>query len=380
MASLFYSALMVALVIVGMCVPYTRKVTVPGVLVPGDGFVELFSKRSGVISHVLVSEGQVVNKGQLIAKVSVDTTLDAETTLADLQERASTSRVEASHLNLEADRRAMLQKRADLKARMIAAERQQAILDQQSAYASERVKIAKERVAAVTGLVDKGFASKIQLQQWKAAVIDAELAQLDVDQRLADLAKSSEQRRVEGLALDAEVLRNSAAAASADASTLEEKASVAQQREQLVVATRSGRVTALRAYAGAKISSGAPIAMIAPSSEPLRATFQAPSRAVGRMRVGDKVNLMFDAFPYQTFGLGHGEVARIASSPLGEGAAANDGGFLVDVKLSSTSVTGQGRQWSLLPGMKVVGVFELERRSLLAWILDPFFALRARPL
>src|SRR3546814_9302698 len=43
----------------------------------------------------------------------------------------------------------------------------------------------------------------------------------------------------------------------------------------------------------------------------------APSRAIGFARVGERVRLMYDAFPYQQFGTFGGTVTRISRTALG---------------------------------------------------------------
>lgn len=79
---------------------YAKKERVIGWAVPEGGLSQIYPAKSGVVNETYVKLGDVVHKGQIIAKVSFDLTGDAGE-VAPLQRDQANSRIE--ELNLQAD-------------------------------------------------------------------------------------------------------------------------------------------------------------------------------------------------------------------------------------------------------------------------------------
>ena len=69
-------------------------------------------------------------------------------------------------------------------------------------------------------------------------------------------------------------------------------------------------------------------------AEPL-IVLDAPARATGLIKVGQKVILKYDAFPFKTFGIQHGTVTSISASSIRAPATQGDSGL--DPRPSSDS-------------------------------------------
>jgi membrane fusion protein len=158
---------------------------------------------------------------------------------------------------------------------------------------------------------------------------------------------------------------------------------IAGQDEQRSLTVRSpldGTLATLDVVAGSTIRPQQLLATVVPRDSVLVAEVYVPSRAVGMVRPGQVVRLLYDAFPHQQFGAARGQVAAIAGfvSLPGEMpgvAGQREASYKVRIRIADDYVRdGQGR-FALRPGMALAAEIILERRSLTDWFLGP---LRAR--
>jgi membrane fusion protein len=189
---------------------------------------------------------------------------------------------------------------------------------------------------------------------------------------------------------DAEEGRLQAQKAQSRAEVARARAQFDQRRaEQLaaegtvVVASRSGRVVALQARPGASALPGQAIAVIVPEGAPLQAELWVPSRAAGFVRVGARVRLMYDSFPYQKFGVGHGRVISVAGAPTNPAdlpvpIETREALYRIVVRIDDAAVNGYGKTWALAPGMRLAADMILDERNLWEWLLDPLIAAKRR--
>jgi membrane fusion protein len=154
------------------------------------------------------------------------------------------------------------------------------------------------------------------------------------------------------------------------------------------VAPVSGFVTAISTHAGATVTADQTVAVIVPASDkanagPLEAELWAPSRAIGFVKPGAKVRLMYDAFPVQTFGTAPGVVLDVAGSPtlpkdIPLPLEAREPLFQIRVRMERDKLSAYGQEWTLAPGMRLTADVVLEERSLFDIIFEPVRAARNR--
>ena len=128
---------------------------------------------------------------------------------------------------------------------------------------------------------------------------------------------------------------------------------------------------------------GRALAVIVPQGKPLQAELWAPSRAAGFITQGDRVRLMYDAFPYQKFGVGHGRVSSVSGAPvdpqdLAVPIESREALYRIVVNLDEDSVAGYGKRWPLTPGMRLSADLVLDERNLWEWLLEPVIAANRR--
>ena len=125
---------------------------------------------------------------------------------------------------------------------------------------------------------------------------------------------------------------------------------------------------------------------VLPDGSSLEAHLLVPSNAIGFVAPGDRVKLRYQAFPYQKFGQGEGEVLRVSRSALSPGelsalALGREGAeplYRVVVGLKRQSVLAYGKEEPLKPGMLVEADVLGETRKLWEWVMEPLFSVAGR--
>jgi len=109
-----------------------------------------------------------------------------------------------------------------------------------------------------------------------------------------------------------------------------------------------------------------------------------PARAIGFVAPGQMVRLLYDAFPFQSFGSYRGTIASVATTMLQPAElpelvlALKEPAYRVKVALERQTVDAFGREVALQPDMTLRADIILERRSLLEWLLEPLMSARHR--
>jgi membrane fusion protein len=148
-------------------------------------------------------------------------------------------------------------------------------------------------------------------------------------------------------------------------------------------APRSGRVASLGIVEGETVRPGRDLLTLLEPDARMDAVLLVPSRAVGFVRAGQQVRLLYDAFPYTRFGVHVAEVVRVgrsilAPSELGGPAAVREPVYKVRVRPRSDAVRARGERFPLQAGMALEADIQLERRPLWHWLLEPLLALEGR--
>jgi membrane fusion protein len=259
----------------------------------------------------------------------------------------------------------------------------------------ERIEIADRAVALNRKHNADGFISDMRLQQVQSEQIE-QRARLAAAER-GRLTAVRERMNIEAERADLPLkLGQGTALLDRGIAELEqERAEAEARREIAVVAPHDGTVTAIHAVPGSKADAGTPLLSIVPAASRLEAHLYAPSRAIGFVRPGQRVQLRYQAFPYQRFGNYEGVVAAVSRAALspaelpaqlagltsvtgaGAGAAAEPL-YRITVNLASQTVTAYGATTPLQPGMTLEADVALERRRLFEWVLDPLYAVTGR--
>jgi membrane fusion protein len=360
---------------------YARKETVVGYLAPTAGVAKVFAPRAGIITAVHVHDGEAVEEGQPLLVVAIDqTTVDGQNVDAVLLEtlhRQQTSLTE--QIAMQEGRTASERRRLD--AQIAGAQDQIAHLQEQIAVQRERAEIAGRLASAVEGLRASGNIAEADYQRRRDAHLESQLKLAALGQQLAtrraELAQSaaSLEQLPTTIAEKAQALRGELAGAE------QRIAEIEGRRAYVVRAPIAGRVSTLQAAIGRAADPLKPQLSLLPHDSMLEAELFVPTQAIGFVRAGQEVRILYDAFPYQRFGTFGGRVSRVARTMLtGADISApvslQQPAYKVTAVLDRQDVAAYDERVPLQPDMLLKADILLERRSLFAWLLDPI--LRAR--
>ncbi|WP_367381014.1 HlyD family secretion protein [Stenotrophomonas cyclobalanopsidis] len=362
---------------------FPRKETVSGALVPSRGLLPIISQRSGVVSNVYVEEGAKVGQGEPIVTVSVDSVIDTGestgATLSGMAERLTQASVDREH----ATDASLDSQAAGIRERMLGTTRQLAVLRGNVTLYEQQQTIAEKTVHDLGRLRAEQLVSELQYRDAEVRVLNVRQSIAEVQTRIAQLGQEHEQMRHELGRLKAERDANRATSLSELLGAREKAINYKLGTQFNLVAQSAGRITWLQAKPGATVTAGRTLGVMMPEGSQLFAELWVPSSAIAFVDVGTEVRLMYDAFPYQKFGVGHARIVKIARSPtspedLPADLQAVESQYRLLAALDDQQMQAYGKALALAPGMRLKADLVLEKRSLLDWLLEPLLAAKRR--
>lgn len=360
---------------------YARKETVSGYLAPTAGVARILVPRAGTITLLHVREGQEVEEGAPLLTVKVDqTTMDGQNVDAVLLDTLARQKRDLAEQITMQEGRAVSEHRR-LEAQIAGAQDEIAHLDEQITVQRERTEVAESLVSSVEGLRVKGYMSDVDFKHRQEAYLEHK-------QNLAALGQQLAIRRAE-LAQAVASLEQLPTIIAEKVQTLRTQLAETEQRIEEIEGRRAyvvrapiaGRVSTLQAAVGRAVEPRQPQLSILPRDSTLEAELFVPTRAIGFVRAGQEVRILFDAFPYQRFGAYGGRVVRVAktmltSADLSGPVSLQQPAYKVTVQLDRQDVTAYGGRIPLQPDMLLKADILLDRRPLLAWLLEPLLSAR----
>ncbi|WP_298325226.1 HlyD family efflux transporter periplasmic adaptor subunit [Asticcacaulis sp.] len=370
----------------------TRKSTVHGVLLPAAGLIHVSAQQPGVISELLIKEGDEVAAGQPLARMRNER-ITASGDAAALTAQALTAR----RASLMTERRLTEQ---NLRQRLDSiAQRLQSLQAEERQGQGEletnrlRAQLAVRSLERQQELANSGFVASAQVQTKQEELLDLQLRVRNAERSLQAL-----QRDLQSAKADMEVTDMQAQTALTQLdralAQLDQEATENDSRNGLTLtAPQAGRISALPLSTGQAVQAGQTVASLVPmlangKLSELQAQLFAPSRTAGFVQLGQEVYLRYAAFPYQKFGMAKGEVVAISTSPIAPqdlpagqsqalvaAAQANEPLYRITVKLSSQTVNTYGKQSKLNAGMGLDAHVRQDSRKIWEWLLEPVLAI-----
>lgn len=306
---------------------YVRKQTVAGILVPDRGLLELRAPAPGSITQVHVGEDAEVAAGTPLFTVRLDHTLAGEGAVTEglldelrVQEAALQQQMRELDLLIANERRLL-----EVRAKALA-----------------RAENLQGRALLAPADYDAVYAQVLQQQ---SALSRSLLQQGDLRAEAAELQK--------------------------------QQVGLTAEQDTTVVAPARGRVAAVLRQQGMGVRAEDAVLVLLPEGALLQAELWLPSSASGFVHPGQVVNLRYEAFPYQKFGVQRARLAEIAESAVSMQAGAPPL-FRARASLERQDILAFGRRRPLRPGMALSADIVVDERSLLEWLLEPLFSIRGR--
>ena len=368
---LLFSAGAIASVLI--TVPET--VSASFVLVPRSGTDPIRALRGGIITQVKVTEGQSVTQGEILFVLKSEV---AASKTADLESLATQSKGSEESLVL-ANRKYGDQKLANAEEARKLRERIKS-LDDMIAFKNKELALARTIADRYEKLSKDGLVSavddtrnKIEMNRLASEIESLKAEQKQVGVTIDKLAH--EEAVVETEYKERERgFKEDTAKAQIRIGSMKEALFMGQGNQVAVLAPRSGAILSLGIKGpGAIVNEGDPLCEMVSSSDTIEAELLIPEWGMGRIKNGQKVRLLYDAFPYQRFGIRYGAVRWISPSTI---ATKEKQGFRALTEINDATIRVDGQLRSLLPGMSGKAEIVVGRRSLISYAFEPIRQLR----
>jgi len=361
---------------------YTKKITVLGWVEPDEGTVRVYSEGAGIVKKLLVREGESVSEGQPLIVVNGDKILESGEHLEVVlfKEYQTQKQLIADQLGRAETLRKM--KEVDIENKLSAANEDLRLLGRLMDTTQQRYDAALKNFNKMKRLNELGHVASVELDRAKEQylILLSEqqsllrdqvskknlLLQLDMERQLAqsDFASSQDMlnTRLSDLA--------------------QEIAKLSGDRAHIVKAPKSGVVRNLQAREGLNTSTATPLLTILHVDASLSLNLLVPVKASGFLKEGQDVELKYDAFPYQKFGLYKASITNVSNSVFLPGEIVDvpipveEAVYRIKGAIASNVVKAYGKEIELKPGMTVSANIRLDSRSLLEWIFDPIYTLK----
>ena len=254
---------------------------------------------------------------------------------------------------------------------------QQSALTRQKKDQRRRLDAATDKLSRLRSSAQRGAASEWEVlsQEDDRAMLEQRQAQIE----LSEIALNSEraQLRTRARTLPVETERAVASLLSERSQLRQKIAEQEYERRVVLKSPISGKLASIEVHAGGTVLPNQLLATVLPEDMTMVAEVFVPSSAVGLIREGQPVRLMYDAFPQQRFGTFAGEVTRISDfilmpTEVPQTFSLREATFKVQISIQGDSVALQTGAAPLRPGMLLAAEVILESRRLIDWLLEPF--------
>ena len=359
-----------------MTAEYSRKESVRGWLVASDGVTKVSHDSAAKVIALVRSPGDFVAAGEPIMVLGRHSILEDGSDshaiqVSELREQEATVARQVQ----------MVRSAAAIEIESITAQLELLDAELQSASDSQRrqqqrIAAATEKLSRLTTATLSGAATDWELIREQDALSGLQLALTAMQQERKALRRERQrlQERATRLPLDTERV---IAGLSLQRSDLQQQLTQQQAAYRVViVATASGKLASIAVNTGDSIAPQQLLATILPQELSLTAEVYVPSKAIGFIRPGQAVRLLYDAFPYQRFGAFPGQVVSVSDyvflpDEIPEGFQLREAAFKVTVDIQQTEFEAAAGAIRLRPGMLLIADIVLETRTLATWWLAP---------
>lgn len=237
---------------------------------------------------------------------------------------------------------------------------------------TEAVQVKERLFEAEQVLRDRQAA--IGKHQGELTVQLAEVKRLQAEalqkQALARQTRLEKEQKIQQLAIEIAQLQSKIA----ETQTLLTSAKTKLKQKSLY-APVDGTVSFLKvSHAGEVVEPGQTLAEIAPHHAPLVLMANLPNQEAGFVKTGMPVQIKFDAYPYQNYGVIAGKIAAI--SPDAKPNEKFGPSYRVEIELDRDFVTANRQQWKLKAGQTASAEIVVRQRRVAEILLDPLKQLQ----
>lgn len=337
-----------------------------GRVIPSSREQVIQSLEAGVISEILVREGQSVEEGQPLLRID-DVRLGAN--VAESQSRLDALRLAATRLQAE------LRDAEPVFPAEIAARSPQLVRSERGTFAarrraleaavraqSETLRLAEDELRITEPMAAKGLVSDLDVMRIKRTIVEArgritELTGRHHSDAAAELARVEGELGVQGATL---VGREDSL------------------RRTVLRAPKRGVVKNIRvSTVGGVVQSGQDLLEIVPVDDSLLIETRIRPADIAFLRPGLPAIVKVSAYDSTVYGWLEGEVAQISADTIRDEVRRDESYYRVVVRTATAALrTPDGRALPIIPGMQAQIDIRTGRKSVLSYLLKP--VMRAR--
>lgn len=375
MLLLAFAAVIVAILVFGQ---YASSAKVRGIVAYDAGIARVYPASPAEIRQIHVRTGQRVAAGDPLVTISLaqgSNGVNAQLAHIDRQD-AELARQQGLAGQIGAtEAGGLADQRAGLRAAIASLERQRAI-------AAGQVSLAQSATRRASQLAAEGAGTQRQVEDARATLLARRSEYESLTERII---AQREQLRAIGNQVSERTLeasRNESVIGAQRAALAEQREALLRTHQLTLTAPVDGEVGDVAAEVGQRARPDASLVTIVPAGSRLEVWLYAPSRAIGFVRPGQEVRLLFDAFPYQSHGAGRGRVTEVSRVPTEPSAIDGELGieepvFRIRVAIESLAPRAASER-RLRPGMTLSANLVLERRTLWEVLFNPFSSALGR--
>ncbi len=308
--------LFVALLSLLLLLKYRETAAARGVIEDRGGTVDVVSPEAARLTRILVSPGDTVSAGQILAILDKSRFSTAGQPLTKVEGTHLRTQLALQQEQLQLLHRQQAQRADRLQRRLAAQQYKLELIESEAQLLRKQLQLnagnlqAVEQVAAANGI------AKAQLAREQFAHLELQrsqqLLQRDKQEIVAVITDLQQQLTSQSLEFQSNQLL-----ARQRISELEYRLqSTEEEDHRAVVADRDGIVASVALTAGDAVHINQPILTLRSAGSALQGTVYVPSRIADRLEQGQAVLLRFDGYDYRYHGRFPATVAQLSNAPL----------------------------------------------------------------
>lgn len=377
--------LVVMIILVGLTYlllgEYHRKEVVSGYLRPTTGLSKVYPVVAGRIDEIFVKEGQLVEKGQLLARIRMDKHLSSgeevsESIIHDLllQKGLILKNIATQEKLFVVNKGKSSSQIKNTQAQLLQAKNQKSLL-------KERLVLSQGNLDDTLSLIEKGYVSEREYQEQQDRHLTMKQQIEDIQAQVLTQIEQLSQLTFQAQQLPLQYEETIGQLKSKLAGLSQQVSQTDAQRSLDVRSNRAGKITNLLLKPGMMTQVNRPLMTILPEGATLEAVLFVPTRAYGFVRTGQKTRIRYQAFPYQRFGIYLGEIVEVSQSVILPNETTlpvifQEPVYQVVVKLDEQGAKAYGTQVPLQSGMLLEADIMVDRRTLFEWLFEPIYSIK----
>ncbi|TQI79166.1 colicin V secretion protein [Serratia fonticola] len=386
---LLTAGFMVALLAFLVFASFTRRINVSGEVTTEPHTINLFAPEQGVISQLLVANGQRVAAGTPLYQLNVSQVTPSgnvtTTSLAAIQKQQQN--LDAIISQLQSNKRETL---VNLQQQLTQYEQEQPALQAMVASALEGLHAMQRSRNAYANALHKGLITSDQMNNQSYLYYQQQSVYQNLNSQAIQQALQISNLRSELVTKAAEFDNQISQSRYQRDDLARQMAETDAKGSRLITAPTSGIVSSLSVTPGQMVNAGDSLIQLVPAtSYTFRLIAWLPDDSRPYVKPGEVINIRYAAFPFEKYGQFPGRIISVSSAPVsarelegyvsaprGTDGTVSGSWYKATVALDEASMNWHGRSLALSSGMQAQVSLFLEKRPLYQWMLSPYYSLK----